>query len=109
MVSGPGSDGAVGRVTSGDWSGYLLRLERHTDVPESWVLLWRDPRRSLEGPDAVGDVAGDRVIPTEADLVDVLEDLGVEWLDSSSAADAVERYFSFPEPEVSTWRGRRRK
>lgn len=79
-------------------------LERHTVVPKSWVMLWRDPGRSLDEPSAVGDVAGDRVVPTEEDLVDLLEDLGVEWLDNASTADAIQQYFSFSEPQVRTRR-----
>ena len=101
-------EGRVGRVSRGRWSDYLVVLERHTDSPRSWLLLWRDPTRSLDTPGAVGDVAGDRVVPDSTELTNLLEDLGVEWLPETAHQDAIDRYFSFPEPAPQSSRKKRR-
>ncbi len=108
MVSDRVPEGWVGRVSRGKWSDYLIVLERHTDSPRSWLLLWRDPTRSLDTPAGVGDVAGDRIIPNATELTDVLNDLGVEWLPEAAHQEAIDRYFSFPEPVTQRFRKKRR-
>lgn len=98
-------DGKIGRATTGDLTGCYIKVEAYSDSPESWVLYWRNPQQELGPVEALGSVAGDRIIPDRQDLADILDnELGVEWLDVEKSEDVRSRYFSFPEPPAgNSW------